>query len=299
MRFGIHVPKQRTMQATAEYARDIGCETMQIFSGNPMSWSTGRLRPEDRDGFVEVTRAAGISPVLVHTPYLINIAGPDPELKRRSIDGLIEALVRATELDAGPVVVHAGNHKGAGVARGIEAARDSIAEALERAGGCAPLAIENGAGMGTAIGVTIEELGEIVAPFPADRVGILLDTAHLWAMGYDLRDAAEVERLADDVERGPGLERLYALHANDSLKELGERRDHHALWSEGRMGLRALRNLIRSPRIGDTPSVFEIPGETPEFDRRRLASMRRRDARYGTRARLRAAAGEPASAGRS
>jgi len=288
MRFGIHVPKQRSLTATAEYARDIGCETMQIFSGNPMSWRTGRLDPRDRDGFVEVIRDADISPVLVHTPYLINIAGSDPELKRRSTDGLVEALERAADLEAGPVVVHAGNHKAAGIDAGIEHAHQTIAEALSRARGSATLAVENGAGMGTAIGVTLEELGRIVAPFSPDRVGVLLDTAHLWATGYDLRRADEVERLADDTDRGPGLERLYALHANDSLKELGARRDQHAMWSDGVMGFRALRNLIRSPRIGDVPSVFEVPGDTPEFDRRRLASMRRRDARYGTRARARA-----------
>jgi len=291
MRFGIHVPKQRTLKATAEYARDIGCETMQIFSGNPMSWRTGKLDPRDRDGFAEVTRNAGIHPVLVHTPYVINIAGPDPELKRRSVQGLVDALERASELHSGPVVVHAGNHKGSGVEAGIAAARETIAAAIEQARGEATLAVENGAGMGTAIGVTLAELGSIVEPFPAERVGIVLDTAHLWAMGYDMRSSEEVDRLADDTERGPGLNRLYALHANDSLKELGARRDHHAMWSDGVMGLQALRNLIRSPRIGDVPSVFEVPGDTPEFDRKRLASMRRRDARYGTRARLRAAGG--------
>jgi deoxyribonuclease-4 len=278
MRFGIHVPKQRTLTATAEYARDIGCETMQIFSGNPMSWRTGQLDPRDGEGFVRVTHDAGISPVLVHTPYVINIAGPDPELKRRSTEGLIDALERAADLAAGPVVVHAGNHKGAGVDTGIENARATVAAALDRARGDARLAIENGAGMGTAIGVTLEELGRIVEPFPADRVGILLDTAHLWAVGYDMRRQDEVERLADDTEAGPGLERLYAFHANDSLRELGARRDQHAMWTEGVMGLGALRNLIRSPRLGDTPSVFEVPGDSPGFDRSRLASMRRRNA---------------------
>ncbi len=288
MRFGIHVPKQRTLTATAEYARDIGCETMQIFSGNPMTWLPGLLDADDRDGFVAVTRDAGISPVLVHTPYVINIAGPDPELKRRSTRALVDALERAADLASGPVVVHAGNHKEAGLAAGIKNAHTMIAAALDQARGEARLAIENGAGMGTAIGITLQELGEIVKPFPADRVGVLLDTAHLWAMGYDMRQAEEVERLADDTERGPGLDRLFALHANDSLKELGARRDQHAMWSEGVMGFGALRNLIKSPRLGDTPSVFEVPGETAEFDRQRLASMRRRDARYGTRARARA-----------
>lgn len=279
MRFGIHVPRQRNLTATAEYARNVGCGAFQIFSGNPVGWRIGRLDASDREGFVETVHEAGISPVLVHAPYLINLATGDRRLRRLSTRGLVDAMTRAADLRAGPVVVHAGNHKGAGPQRGIERAVRMIGRVLERAPCAARLAIEGGAGKGTEIGVTFDELAALVTPFPEDRVGVLLDTAHLWALGHDLRKADAVRALLDGIDRGPGLERLVGLHANDSKAELGSRRDKHALWTEGRMGRRALRNLVRAPELTDMPFVFEIPGKTPEFDRRRLASMRRMERR--------------------
>ncbi len=283
MRFGIHVPKQGSFTATARYARDIGCETIQIFSGNPTGWQIGSLRPDDRDGFVRIKKSAGIDPVLLHSPYLINLASTDERLRGLSTGALIDAMIRASDLESGPVVVHAGNHKGVGVTAGIGAARSMIERALAFSPPEATLAIENGAGAGTAIGVSIDELAEIVGPFPAERVGILLDTAHLWAVGYDLRQPDQVGRLVDDVRCGPGLERLWAIHANDSLKRLGSRRDVHAMWTDGRMGMRAMRNLIRSTELQELPIIFEVPGATAEFDRTRLAAMKRRDRRHGRR----------------
>ncbi len=248
-----------------------------------MAWQIGTLNPEDRDGFVRIKKGADIDPVLIHTPYLINIASPEQRLRELSTGTLVDAMVRASNLESGPVIVHAGNHKGMGVAAGINAAHSMIERVLAFSPPEVTLAIENSAGMGTAIGVSLDELAEIVGPFSAERVGILLDTAHLWAVGYDLRQPDEVDRLIDDVRRGPGLERLWAVHANDSLKELGARRDVHAMWTDGRMGMRAMRNLIRCPELQGLPIIFEVPGETAEFDRVRLSSMKGRDRRYGRR----------------
>jgi deoxyribonuclease-4 len=277
MRFGIHVPKQRNLTATATYAREIGCRTIQIFSGNPVGWTIGRLDPSDRDGFVSVVREAGIGPVIVHAPYLINLASADRRLQRRSRRALREAAARAVDLDAGPVVVHAGNHLGAGVSVGIRRAIRTLGHVLERAPEGAAIAVEGGAGKGTEIGVTFDELAGIVGPYPADRVGIVLDTAHLWALGYDLRKRAAIEAMLDECDQGPGLDRLWAIHANDSLAELGSHRDRHALWSEGVMGAPALRLLVRTERLRDMPVIFEVPGDTAGFDRKRLRRMRRLD----------------------
>lgn len=284
MRFGIHVPKQRDLPATARYAAEIRCETIQIFSGNPMSWSVGSVGPDERDAFIGEKDAAGIGPVLVHTPYLINLATPDRKLRSLSLRALVGALTRSAELASGPAVVHCGNHMGAGPGKGMERAVRMIRRALERAPENAVLAVENGAGKGTEIGVDAAELAEIVGPFREDRVGIVLDTAHLWAMGHDLRGRSGVEELVRALRAGPGLERVWALHGNDSSAEPGSRRDRHALWTEGRMGRRGLRALVGCEDLAHLPFVFEIPGETPEFDRRRLASVKRLDRRLnGTR----------------
>ncbi|RLF79479.1 hypothetical protein DRN38_05650, partial [Thermococci archaeon] len=279
MRFGIHVPRQSSLPATARYAARVGCEAIQLFSGNPMSWGTGKLDPRQRDGFLEEIERAKIGPVCFHTPYLINLASPDRRLRANSLRGLKEAMVRAHELGSGPVVVHCGNHMGAGPDKGIDRAVRMLMRALDGTPPESTVALENGAGKGTEIGLSVDELTTLVAPFPRDRVGIVLDTAHLWGLGHDLSLKTEVERLAADLESGPGLDRVWAIHGNDSSADLGSHRDRHALWSEGRMGRKGLRALVGSAAFRHMPFIFEIPGETPEFDIKRLRSMKRLDRR--------------------
>jgi deoxyribonuclease-4 len=279
MRFGIHVPRQSTLPATARYAAKVGCESIQLFSGNPMGWTTGRLDPSERDGFLEEIERARIGPVCFHTPYLINMASPDPALRSKSLQGLVSAMVRAHELESGPVITHCGNHMGNGPDAGIDRAVEMIRQALADAPRESTLALENGAGKGTEIGLSVDELTRLVESFPRRRVGIVLDTAHLWGLGYDLSDRAVVACLAEELEEGPGLERVWAIHGNDSSADLGSHRDRHALWSEGRMGRRGLRAIVGSEAFRDRPFIFEIPGDTPEFDVRRLRSMKRLDYR--------------------
>jgi deoxyribonuclease-4 len=283
MRFGIHVPKKRDLPETARYAARIGCAAIQLFSGNPMSWGEGKLSRAEAEAFAGEIACAGIGPVVLHTPYLINLATPDRRLQSLSLKALVGAMKRSVELAAGPVVVHCGNHMGAGADAGIERAVRMLGLALDRAPAAATLAVENGAGKGTEIGVDAEELDRIVAPFPDDRVGIVLDTAHLWAMGHDLSKTANVASLVKVLRAGPGLHRVWALHGNDSSAELGSRRDRHALWTEGRMGRKGLRAIIGCSSLSHLPFIFEIPGETAAFDRKRLTSMRRLDRRLNGR----------------
>ena len=278
-RFGIHVPRHARLAATARYAADIGCETKQIFSGNPLSWTTGKLDSRDRERFMEEIEQAGIAPVVLHTPYLINPASPDPKLREKSLAGLVAAMTRSHELGVGPVITHCGNHMGEGPDAGIERAVEMVGRALELSPPDSTLALENGAGKGTEIGLTVDELTRLVSPHPADRVGITLDTAHLWGAGFDLRKREAVERLASDLSAGPGLDRLWAIHGNDSSADLGSHRDRHALWSEGRMGRKGLRAVVGCSELSHLPFIFEIPGETPEFDVKRLKSVKRLDRR--------------------
>jgi len=279
MRFGIHVPKQADLPATARYAADIGCETIQLFSGNPMSWMTGALDTREREKFIVEIETAGIGPVVLHTPYLINLASPDKELQANSLRGLTAAMVRAHELSVGPVIVHCGNHMGSGSDQGIERAILMLERVLDHTPAGSTVALENGAGKGTQIGLSVDELTRLVAPFPRDRVGIVLDTAHLWGFGFNLSQKPVLDGLVADLESGPGLDRIWAIHGNDSDADLGSHRDRHALWAEGYMGRKGLRNIVGCDAFSHLPFIFEIPGETPEFDRKRLASMKRLDRR--------------------
>jgi deoxyribonuclease-4 len=279
MRFGIHVPRQSSLPATARYAADIGCQTIQLFSGNPMSWGTGALDEREREGFLEEIERAGIAPVFLHTPYLINLATPVKRLQANSLRGLVAALVRAHELRAGPVVVHCGNHMGEGADAGIERALRMVERALDTTPEESTLALENWAGKGTEIGLSVEELTRLVEPFPRERVGIVLDTAHLWGLGFNLAKKEVVDDLVAALEAGPGMDRIWGIHGNDSSAEPGSRRDRHALWTEGRMGRKGLRTIVGCEALSHLPFIFEIPGETTEFDRKRLASMRRLDRR--------------------
>jgi len=283
MRFGIHVPKQRDLTATAVYAAAIGCDTCQIFSGNPVGWAIGKLDSQDRDGFVRVTRNRGITPIFVHAPYLINIATPPKRLATLSRSALTDAIVRAHDLHCRYTVVHAGNHMGEGPDAGISRAIEAIDHVLADSPDDVTLLIEGGAGKGTEIGTSFAELARLVAPFPENRVGVLLDTAHLWALGYDLRSSGGTAALISDLDAGPGVRRLLGIHANDSLAERGSRRDRHALWTEGNMGRRAILNLIGTCELAHLPLIFEVPGDSAEFDRKRLALMRRRDRRARSR----------------
>jgi deoxyribonuclease-4 len=248
-----------------------------------MGWRIGRLDPADRDGFVEVLASADIRPVVVHSPYLINVAGPSRKLRDLSRGAAIEGMERAAALRAGCFVIHAGNHLGEGAEPGIGRAVRMIGEVLDATPDEAVLAIENGAGKGTEIGTTPAELARLVAPFPRERVGIVLDTAHLWAMGHDLRRREAWSRLLEAIDAGPGLERLLAIHANDSHAELGSRSDRHALWTRGNMGRRGLRELVRRPELENLPIIFEIPLESADENRDRLRSMERLERRVGAR----------------
>lgn len=279
MRFGIHVPKLASLPATARYAADIGCETIQLFSGNPMSWSTGKLDDRERDAFVEEIARAGIGPVVLHAPYLFNLATPDAKLRRNTLSGLTAAMVRAQKLQVGPVIVHCGNHMGEGTDAGIERAVAALEQVLDRTPPESTVALENGAGKGTEIGLTVDELTRLVGPFPRDRVGIVLDTAHLWGAGFDLAKDGGVDELVASLDSGPGVDRVWAIHGNDSSADLGSHRDRHALWSEGRMGRKGLRAVVGCKALSHLPFIFEIPGETREFDTKRLKSMKRLDRR--------------------
>jgi deoxyribonuclease-4 len=261
MTFGLHIKIGGGLGAAAEYAAEIGCETMQIFAGNPNAWNPGKLDLVEAQKFRESIERSGISPVIIHTQYLVNMAAPDPEIYRKSTNSVLEALRRASILGAQYVVTHIGSHKGAGFEQGLELVRQSLSTALIQADNDVILLLENSAGAGGSLGTTFENLRAILDSLPefADKLGILLDTAHTYASGYDLSSAEAVNSTLAAFDSVVGLSRLKAMHLNDTPSALGSHLDRHANTGAGNIGESGFRALIHHPALSAIPGIIEPP----------------------------------------
>ena len=261
MRFGLHIKIGGGLGAAAEYAAEIGCETIQIFAGNPSAWNPGELNLADAQKFRESIERSGISLVLIHTQYLVNMAAPDPEIYLKSTNSVLDALRRAGILGAQYIVTHVGSHKGAGFEQGLELVRQSLSAALSQADNDVVLLLENSAGAGGSLGTTFENLHAILASLPEweERLGILLDTAHTYAAGYDLSSPEAVDSTLARFDSIVGLNRLKAMHLNDTPSALGSHRDRHANTGAGNIGESGFRALINHPALVGLPGIIETP----------------------------------------
>lgn len=261
MRVGLHIKIGGGLGAAAEYAAEIGCETIQIFAGNPNAWNPGRLDLVGAKAFRESIERSGISPVLVHTQYLVNMAAPDPDIYLKSTNSVLEALRRAGVLGAQYIVTHIGSHKGAGFEQGLELVRRSLSAALGQAENDVVVLLENSAGAGGSLGTTFENLQAILSSLPeyGERLGICLDTAHTYAAGYDLSSAEAVDQTLLAFDSTVGLNRLKAMHLNDTPSALGSHRDRHANTGAGNIGEPAFRALINHPALENIPGIIETP----------------------------------------
>jgi deoxyribonuclease IV len=218
----------------------------------------------------------------VHANYLINLASPEPMLRTRSIQGFHDELVRAMALGADFIVVHPGAAGDARPGQAVGLAVESIKQAAKRLPPSKMrILVENTAGMGTAIGSRLEEVGEIVAGLRGFAVGACLDTAHLFASGYDIRSAAGLNSTIAVIERTIGLENVPVIHANDSKIALGGRVDRHEHIGKGKIGADAFRRILREPRLGASAGaglpgrafIAETPIDEPLDDRKNVAAI--------------------------
>jgi deoxyribonuclease-4 len=239
---------------------EAGYDAAQVFPGNPTGWRHVPMAPDAAQAIRAHAGTLDVAPLVIHAPYIINIATPDKELSAKSTQGVINSLARAGEIGARYVVVHAGSHKGAGEAAGFECAARTVQRALATIPPGVELLIENSAGSGNILGGTIEALARLLSVLPHE-VGTCIDTAHLWGSGVDLSTADGVERAIDELERLIGLDRVRVLHVNDSAVGLGSRRDVHAHLGEGGIGLTGLSAWLTHPALDDKPVIMETPEE--------------------------------------
>lgn len=265
------------MDRAVERAVAVGCRTLQVFTKSSSQWRARPLGEEEVRRFRDGLREAGIRRVVAHNSYLINLASPDDGLWRRSIDAMVEELRRCERLEIPWLICHPGAHMG----RGVESGLARIARGLDRVhrrtrGLAAGIALENAAGQGSTLGVSFAEIAGILDRVgEPERMGICVDTCHLFAAGHHLGTRKGWEGAWDLLEAAIGLDRLVAIHVNDSLRECGSRVDRHASLGEGAMGLEPFLFLVNDPRLQGIPLILETPkGGDGAEDRRNLAILR-------------------------
>jgi len=241
-------------------AHEIGADSLQLFVQSPRAWRFPDHDPADLAAFRERRKELGIGAVVVHALYLVNLASPNDEFYEKSVTTMCSTMDAASAIEADGVIFHVGSHQGAGFDAGIERVVPAMKEILEHSSDTTWLLIENSAGAGGTIGRSLEELTQLVeACGRHDRLGVCLDSCHLWVSGYDVTDRAALDALLGELDTGIGLGRLRALHINDAQAPLGSNRDRHANILEGELG-EGLGVFLGHPAVQGLPAVMEVPG---------------------------------------
>jgi len=275
VRFGFHLSIAGGLEKAPLKAGAMGLDCLQIFAGNPRGWRQIPLGPRQADDFQAAVSAARLSLVVVHAPYLLNLASPDGVLWRKSWTALAEQLKRAGRLGAKAVVVHPGSRGDKSAAWGIRRVVAAVAKALEAARGPARCWLENTAGGGGQMGGDLAQLAEMLARLEGAAVGVCLDTAHAWGAGYRLDTVGAMRLFVDEVDRVLGLSRVGLWHLNDTRAPLASRRDRHDHLGKGLIGNEGFRALIGAPRLAKAFAVMETPKDSRWADLRNLAYVRR------------------------
>lgn len=284
LRIGIHTSIAGSYLNSLESARRLGCNALQIFSASPRMWQGGSARVPEADAAAFRARRSelGLGPLVIHANYLINLAAVQPMLQTRSIQAFQDELVRAVALGADFLVVHPGSRGDASPAQAIRTVIESVKQSSKRVPlGNLRILIENTAGMGSAVASRLEELAEILAGLGDRAIAACLDTAHLFAAGYDIKSETGLTSTIDLIDSTIGLDRVPIFHANDSKIPLGGRVDRHENIGHGKIGAEAFARILRHPRLGAAPPeglvgrafLAETPIDNPGDDRRNVAKL--------------------------
>jgi deoxyribonuclease-4 len=275
MLIGAHVSSAGGLDRAVERAEELGAESMQIFNQSPRMWRPTKYTEENFAAFRERLAAGPVEAVFIHAVYLINVASDDSEVSRKSLESLTHALAVGDAIGAGGVIVHPGSGRGQKPATTFKQLGRAFKEALARTERC-PLLFENTAGAGFTIGRTFEELAKVIAVSGSGRrLGACLDSCHLLASGYEIREPETLSAVVDDFGRQVGLDRLVALHLNDSMTPLGSNRDRHAILGEGEIGEDGLRVFLGEKRFRELPALLETGPDGHGPDKRQVDIAKR------------------------
>jgi deoxyribonuclease-4 len=257
---GAHLSSAGGIHTAVDRAEAVGAESLQVFTQSPRAWRPTNHDPASFDRFRERRAEVGLHGVLCHALYLCNLAAPNDEVYAKSVAALRNTMEVAGAIGADAVVFHVGSHLGSGFEHGLERVLPAMEQVLDLSSDETWLLMENSAGAGGTIGRSIDELATIYERLDRHpRLGICLDSCHLYVSGVDVTDATALDALLDDVDSSIGLDRLRALHVNDSAAELGSNRDRHANIGEGLLG-EELGVFLGNPRLQGLPAVLETAG---------------------------------------
>ena len=261
MEFGAHMSSSGGIDSAIDRIVAVGGDCVQVFTQSPRMWRPTDHKPEAIERFREKRSEAGIGGVVCHALYLVNLAAPDDAIYEKSIRAMCSTVDAASAIGADAVIFHVGSHLGAGFEVGLERTTAALTQILERCDGDTWLLMENSAGSGATIGRSLEELAVLMERLDHHpRLGICLDSCHLYASGYEVTDPAAVDELVSELDGRIGLDRLRALHINDSAVPLGANSDRHANIGEGLMG-ENLGAFLSHPAFQHLSAYLEVPGE--------------------------------------
>jgi deoxyribonuclease IV len=300
VQLGAHVSSSGGIQTAIDRIESFGGDCVQIFTQSPRTWRPTNHDPANFERFKERRAEAGIGGVVCHALYLINLASPDDALYDKSVAALENTVDVGCAIEADAVVFHVGSHLGSGFETALERVVPALATALERCSETTWLCMENCAGTGGTIGRSLEELAALYDALDHHpRLGVCLDSCHLFASGYDVTDPAGMDNVVKELDRLIGLDRLRCLHVNDSKAPLGSNRDRHDNIGDGLMGEK-LGVFLAHSKLQDLPALLEVPGAGHGPDAKQVhklkklyarATKKRSGRRSGTTARRPAARG--------
>jgi deoxyribonuclease-4 len=261
MLLGAHVSTAGGIHTAVDRIENFGGDAVQIFTQSPRAWRPTNHDPANFERFKERRAEVGLGAVLCHALYLVNLASPKRDLHEKSLASLLNTIEVACAIDADAVVFHVGSHLGAGFEAGLELVVPALRQALESCSKTTWLLIENSAGAGATIGRSVDELCLLVDALDGHpQVGVCLDTCHLWVSGVDVTDRAVLDSTLAELDARVGLDRLRALHVNDTNEPLGSNRDRHANVGEGILAAK-LAVFLGHPLLQGLPAVLETPGK--------------------------------------
>jgi deoxyribonuclease-4 len=273
MRIGFHISVAGGFENVIERARERSCETIQLFSRNPRSWKYRALDKKDVGLYTKAIKNTNIAPVFIHMPYLVNLATPDKSLYKKSVDSLIIELQRAAAITAHFVIMHIGSSKDE--EQGIKLMIKGINQALHCAENDIILLLENTPKSGNELGYDFDQISKIISGIePAERIGVVLDTAHAFAAGYPLNTKKGVARTLNEFDNTIGIDRLHLVHFNDSKTSLGSCHDRHWHIGKGNIG-KGMGHIINHHLLQTKPFILETPRKSLQDDLMNLAAVKK------------------------